>query len=194
MEHKTGSSEESHRKLGERIQQRSDCVASTKSKYPATSSANLSAHLEAFAKAVAEGSSHVRAAEICGRKRGSASFLYAQPGVQERIAELQMIAKNATEKAVTENAIRMRRVVDIDRNEIVMLLADLARSENEPGAVRVRALNVLSRIFMLQARTLKDLEEFYGWFSDEMEDYAETGQVPVRLRPFMGEGETEAAS
>src|ERR1700676_227803 len=59
---------------------------------------NLDPHLEVFAKAVAEGFSHVEAAEICGRKPGSASFLYRQPGVQERIAELRSLAKYATEK------------------------------------------------------------------------------------------------
>src|SRR5579864_7319642 len=96
MEHKTQRYEESRRNSDERIQQSFDCVDLTKTKDPATSRANLAAHLEAFAKAVAEGSSHVRAAEICGRKRGSASFLYAQPGVKERIAELQTIAKNAS--------------------------------------------------------------------------------------------------
>lgn len=159
-----------------------------------TTRPNLPAHLEVFAKAVAEGSSHVQAAEMCGRAPGSASFLYAQPGVKDRIAELRALAKNATEKAVTENAIRMRRVVDIDRNEVVMLLADIARNQSLPAAARVRALNVLSRIFMLLVRDLKDLKEFGGWFSDEMEEYAETGETPARLRPFMGEGEGEAAS
>jgi hypothetical protein len=81
---------------------------------------NLDPHLEVFAKAVAEGFSHVEAAEICGRKPGSASFLYRQPGVQERIAELRSLAKYATEKAVTENAIRVIRPIDTDRNEIIM--------------------------------------------------------------------------
>jgi len=157
-------------------------------------SPNLAAHLEEFAKAVAEGSSHVEAAEICGRKRGSASFLYDQPGVKERIAQLENLVKNATEKAVTENAIKMRRLVDIDRNEIVMRLADIARSDKERGVVRVRALSVLAEIFMLKAKTVKDLQQFYGWFSDELENYAETGKVPERLRPIVDEGETETAS
>jgi hypothetical protein len=72
---------------------------------PATVPA-LAAHLEMFAKAVAEGDSHVEAAVICGRKRGSASFLYAQPGVKERIAELKTIARDATEKAIVNNRSR----------------------------------------------------------------------------------------
>jgi hypothetical protein len=39
--------------------------------------APLVSHLEIFSKAVAEGHSHVEAAEICGRSRGSASSLAA---------------------------------------------------------------------------------------------------------------------
>jgi hypothetical protein len=65
--------------------------------------APLVPHLEIFSKAVAEGHSHVEAAEICGRSRGSASSLYTRPGVKERIAELRAIAATANEKAVAEN-------------------------------------------------------------------------------------------
>lgn len=62
----------------------------------------LAAHLEMFAEAVAEGASHVDAAVRCGRKPGSASFLYAQPGVKDRIAELKTIARNATENVMAK--------------------------------------------------------------------------------------------
>jgi hypothetical protein len=193
MEDKNQRTKESIRQSVERNQGSPDEVPRINAHDPPTTRHNLAAHLEAFAKAVAEGSSHVVAAVKCGRKRGSASFLYAQPGVRERIAELQTLAKNAAEKAVAENATRGRRQIDIDRNEIVMLLADIARSENQPGVTRVRALAVLSRIYMLEAKSIKDVESFYGWSSDELEEYEKTGRVPVRFRQLLGEGETETA-
>jgi hypothetical protein len=158
---------------------------------PATVPA-LAAHLEMFAKAVAEGASHVEAAVVCRRKRGSASFLYAQPGVKERIAELKTIARHATEKAMARDAIRLSGAVDIDRNEIINILTEIARDTQQPGRVRAYAANVLSKIFMLQPKNLKELKSFYGWTSDELEEYSETGEIPVRIRQLFGEGGTEA--
>jgi uncharacterized protein (UPF0147 family) len=140
---------------------------------------NLDARLETFAKAVAEGASHVKAAVICGRKQGSASYLVAQPGVRERIAELQTIARNASEKAMAENANKVSGPVDIDRNEIIDILTEIARDKNQPARVRVYAANVLSRIFMLQPKSLKDVESFYGWSLTELKEYAETGKKPA---------------
>jgi uncharacterized protein (UPF0147 family) len=159
---------------------------------PAATVPALAAHLETFAKAVAEGASHIKAAVTCGRRPGSASFLYAQPGVKERIAELQTIARNATEKALAENANKLRGAVDINRNEIINILTEIARDTQQPGRVRVHAANVLSKIFMLQPKNLKELKSFYGWTSDELEEYGETGEVPVRIRQLFGEGGTEA--
>jgi hypothetical protein len=153
---------------------------------------HLAPHLEVFAKAVAEGSSHVQAAVICERSRGSASDLYARPGVRERIAEFRAAAAKASEKAVAENATLKRRRVDVERNEIIMCLADIARSETEPAAVRIRAWAVLSRIFMLEAKTLNDLKQFYGWNSDELEEYDRSGRIPRRFRPLLDDGSDEA--
>ena len=148
-----------------------------------TTSPNLAPHLEVFAGAVAEGYSHVQAAVMCGRARGSASFLFDQPGVQERIAELQTLAKNATEKEVAENAIRMIRPIDTDRNEIIMGLVDIAREKNAPYAARVRAWTVLTDIFMLRARTLRDISEYYGYTEDELEQATlDPNFIPERFR------------
>jgi|SRR5580704_5603604 hypothetical protein len=174
-------------KLMEHKKKRSDNVQEAPATVPA-----LAAHLDTFAKAVAEGASHVEAAVICGRKRGSASFLYAQPGVKERIAELKTIARNATEKAIAHNAANLSGAVDIDRNEIINILASIARDPQQPGRVRVYAANELSKIFMLQPKNLKELKSFYGWTSDELEEYGETGEIPVRIRQILGEGGTEA--
>jgi uncharacterized protein (UPF0147 family) len=174
-------------KLMEHKKKRADNLQGVPATVPA-----LAAHLEMFAKAVAEGDSHVEAAVICGRKRGSASFLYAQPGVKERIAELKTIARDATEKAIVNNAAKLSGAVDIDRNEIINILTEIARDPQQPGRVRVYAANVLSKIFMLQPKNLKDLKSFYGWTSDELEEYGETGEIPVRIRQLFGEGGTEA--
>lgn len=118
----------------------------------ATTSPNLKPHLEMFAKAVAEGSSHVDAAEICGCARGSANYLFNEPGVQERIAELGAIARNASEKAVAEKAIRVIRKITIDRNDIIMGLVDCTNAPRTiPAAilaVRVKAWSVLADIFL----------------------------------------------
>ena len=67
-----------------------------------TNKAPLVAHLEKFAKAVADDHSHVKAAILAGRAPGSASFLYRQPGVKDRIAELLTIKKKATEEEVAK--------------------------------------------------------------------------------------------
>jgi hypothetical protein len=79
------------------------------------------------------------------------------------------------------------RKIDIDRNDIVMGLVDIARSESEPGAVKVRAWAELAEIFLLKAKNLKELTEFYGWTSDEIEYFAQTGQYPERLRSYLGD-------
>jgi hypothetical protein len=185
MERKKQHTEESSRKPIERNRESADYAARTQAQDPPATRPNLPAHLEAFAKAVAEGCSHVQAAEMCGLKRGSASFLYARPGVQERIAELQTLAKNATEKAVTENAIKAFRQIDIGRNDIIMGLVDCARDEKtEIGrlGVRVKAWLGLADIFMLRAKTIRDLSEFYGWIDDEIYEFRQNDTIPERFR------------
>ena len=117
--------------------------------------------------------------------RGSASFLYEQPGVQERIAELRILAKNATEKAVTENAIRMIRPITIDRNDIIMGIVDCINDKKTPVArllMMMRRWSLLADIFMLRAKTLKDLADFYGWTEDEIVEFGKTLTIPERLR------------
>src|ERR1035441_327074 len=71
----------------------------------------LAAHLQKFAEAVADDHSHVEAAILAGRARGSASFLYRQPGVKDRIAELLAIKKKASEEAVAKSAVMKRHAV-----------------------------------------------------------------------------------
>jgi hypothetical protein len=128
--------------------------------------------------------SEVRNKTIC-LQNFAGPFLYARPGVQERIAELQTLAKNATEKAVTENAIKAIRQIDIGRNDIIMGLVDCARDEKtEIGrlGVRVKAWLGLADIFMLRAKTIRDLSEFYGWTDDEIYEFRQNDTIPERFR------------
>src|SRR5690349_5927970 len=79
----------------------------------------LAPHLEAFAKAVADGHPAIEAAVIAGRSRGSASYMRQRTGVAERIAEFQKIKQIANEKAVAENTESTIPPVRITRNHII---------------------------------------------------------------------------
>lgn len=143
---------------------------------------HLTSHLEVFAKAVAEGSSHVEAAVICGRKRGSASFLYAQPGVKQRIAELRTIKQRANEKALAETANGMRYPrVTVTRNHIINGLAHEARTAKSACA-RVSAWQVLADIYLLRARNIREVADFCGWTDEDLDEYIKNGILPARFR------------
>lgn len=163
----------------------------------ATTRTSLPAHLEKFAKTVAEGFSHVEAAELCGRARGSASYLYKQPGVQDRIAEIEAITKKATDEAVTERVIRVIRKITIDRNDIIMGLVDCTNAPRTiPAAilgVRVKAWSVLADIFLLRAKTLQDLANLHGWTTDELDAFAADRTIPERFRSILSVSQIESA-
>jgi hypothetical protein len=47
----------------------------------------------------------------------------------------------------------------------------------ESESARVSAWNYLAEIFLLiKAKNLRDLNDFYGWTTDELENYAKTGK------------------
>jgi hypothetical protein len=142
-------------------------------------------HLEIFSKAVAEGHSHVEAAEICGRSRGSASSLYTRPGVKESIAELRAIAATANEKAVAENGRQEVPVIHFTRNHIIIGIQKLAR-EARSERVRLAACSKLAEIFTLLPRQTKDLNDFYGWTDDELEYFIHNKEFPPRIRMLLG--------
>jgi hypothetical protein len=54
--------------------------------------------------------------------------------------------------------------------------------------MRVKAWSVLADIYMLRAKSLQDLANFYGWSADELEAWAKNGTVPVRFRHLFGPG------
>ena len=141
--------------------------------------APLAAHLEKFAKAVAEDHSHVEAAILAGRAPGSASFLYRQPGVKDRIAELLALKKKENEGEVATSALRKRRSDDIDEEEIRDLLADIGRSKTEQSRDRIRALTALPKIS--RNKRPEDLKA-HGWSASEIDELYATGRIPTRLQ------------
>lgn len=153
----------------------------------------LKPHLEKFCQVVAEGYSHVEAAEIAGRSRGSASYLFARPGVIDRIRELRLLVQSATEEEVAIRAGRAESIVNITRNDIINGLHHEALTAKSSCA-RVTAWRGLAEIYMLYPKTLKDVEDFYGWTDEEIEEYAKTGKVPDRLRDLLAGGETPRLS
>jgi hypothetical protein len=148
----------------------------------------LAPHLEKFAKAVAEDHSHVQAAILAGRAPGSASFLYRQLGVRERIAELLAIKKKENEEDVANGARRPQRPVDIDEGEIIMHLADIGRSKTESSKDRIRAFSELSKILKTKGPTTL---KAYGWSANEIAEFFNTGRIPTRLLHLLGAGTAE---
>jgi hypothetical protein len=56
----------------------------------------------------------------------------------------------------------------------------------------VSAVLGLADIFLLRARNIKELENFYGWTTEELKTYSETGETPPRLRRFLEAGDGAA--
>jgi hypothetical protein len=106
----------------------------------------LAPHLEQFAKAVAKGASHVAAAVMVGRRRGSASFLYAQPGVKERIADLAKLARDASEEEAAKSKLKTISPNNMDHNEIAERFAAIARSPDASMTEQIRALSHLAEM------------------------------------------------
>ena len=102
-----------------------------------------------------------------------------------REALLQETAKESAKKIVRE--------VTLDRNDIIMGLADIAQ-KGESERARVAAWLGLADIYMLRAKNVRDVNEFYGWTADELERYAVTGEVPERFRSTFSEIESPETS
>jgi len=142
----------------------------------------LASHLEAFAKAVADGYSHVEAAVACGRAEGSASYLYRRPGVKQRIAELLAIKARSNEEELVESANGMKYPrVTVTRNHIINGLALEARTAKSACA-RVSAWQVLADIFLLRAKNIQEVMDFIGWTNEELQEFATLGTIPARIR------------
>jgi hypothetical protein len=73
------------------------------------------------------------------------------------------------------------RQIDIGRNEIIMLAADIAR-RGESESARVSAIAQLITVFGLSPKHDKDTDLFAGWSQEELDSYASTGELPERVR------------
>lgn len=109
------------------------------------------------------------------------SQLMAKPHIREA-CKLKLAA------LIDESGRRLARTVDIGRNEIIMLNADIARLGDSDSA-RVSALRELKDIFGLSAKNDRDTDMFAGWSETELDEYANTGLVPnsVAARAVSGQ-------
>jgi hypothetical protein len=160
------------------------------SKESPTNKAPLAAHLEKFAKAVAEDHSHVEAAILAGRAPGSASFLYRHPGVKDRIAALLAIMKKKNEEAAAKSAVKTHREGDIENGEVRKHLGNIALDPTEPTSQRVRALIALPKI--PKDKRPEDLKA-HGWSANEIAELFAAGRIPTRFLPLQGAGTAEGA-
>jgi hypothetical protein len=81
-------------------------------------------------------------------------------------------------RAVARRAFGVHRQITIDRNDIIMGLADIAQQSHSDRA-RVAAPLGLADIFFLRATSTADLKSFIGWTADEIDRFILT----LRLRP-----------
>ena len=98
--------------------------------------------------------------------------------MQERISELQEIAREETNKELARRAFGVHRQITIDRNDIIMGVADIAQQSHSDRA-RVAAQLGLAYIFLVRATSTADLKSFTGWTADEIDNFILT----LRLRP-----------
>jgi len=103
---------------------------------------------------------------------------------------LKIPARRA-EYSLTENAASPFHA-EPRHNDIIMILADIAQDPAQLGSTRVSAVLGLADIFLLRARNIKELENFYGWTTEELKTYSETGETPPRLRRFLEAGDGAA--
>jgi hypothetical protein len=145
----------------------------------------LPKHLEIFAQSVADGYTVREAAKRCGRAEGSGGYLNSLPNVQLRVAEIRRaMAKAAEDVAASEMGDQIRSV-NITREDVMEGLADIARNGRSESA-RVAAYNSIADVLMMKARNLRDLENFYGWTTDELKNFAQNGVIPERFQHLKG--------
>jgi hypothetical protein len=141
----------------------------------------LPKHLELFAQCIADGYTVRDAAKQSGRAEGSGGYLSNRPEVKRRVAELRTAMAKAAEGAAATKTYDMYCKIDVSRNLIIMGLVDIARNGTSESA-RVSAWNHLAEIYMMKAKSLHDVENFRGWTDDELLDYADSSEIPERLR------------
>jgi hypothetical protein len=136
---------------------------------------------ERYAQLRADGKKQTVASKACGFSLTAVKRWEKRADVKARIA---FLVGETSEKP------KQLRLIDINRNDIIMGLADVAR-EGKSERARVAAWSTLADIFMLKPKSLKELQEFYGWSVEEIQYFSETGgKIPPRLKPLLGDGGT----
>lgn len=159
---------------------------------PSTSVTALPKHLELFAQAVADGCNVREAAKRSGRKEGSGGYLNSRADVTRRVAEIRSAMAKAAENEAARKMVGQCRSIDIDRNDIIMGLADIAMSGSTPAGARVSAWLGLADIFLLRPKKIEDVKLFAGWTEDELSEFALTGVVPARIASLLGSNSIDA--
>lgn len=147
----------------------------------------LPKHLEDFAQHIHAGSTQRAAAEKIGRSPSSGKYLASLPAVRKRIAEIK---EEYGKALISKRVDRTIREIDIDQNDIIMGLADIARDVKATNGARVSAYLGLADIYMLRAKNVRDVRDFYGWNATELREYAVNGTIPARFQLLVGAGES----
>lgn len=145
---------------------------------------------EQYARLMAQGAKQVDALKICKISKNTAGRWNKEPAVKARINYLV----NQTLKDQRTECRKEYRKITIDRNDIIMGMADLAQNPLTRDSARVTAWSKLADIFCLVPRSLEDVKEFYGWTEEELDEYRRTeGEfVPERFKPYFGTREMDA--
>jgi hypothetical protein len=145
---------------------------------------------EKYARLKAQGAKQVDALKICKISKNTAGRWEKDSAVQARINYLV----NQTLEDQRSECKKEYRKISIDRNDIIMGLADLAGNPLTRDSARVAAFGKLADIFCLVPRSLRDAKEFYGWTEEELDEYRRTeGEfVPERFKPHFGTSEMDA--
>lgn len=150
----------------------------------------LPGHYEQFCQLMAGGKIGVReAGEKIGLTASSGKRLSVRADIRQRIEEIKKqyggdLTRNRVQKTLRE--------IDIDQNDIIMGLADIARDVFASKAARVSAYLGLADIYMLRAKNIREVKDFYGWTATELREYAIAGTVPARFQLLEGSSESPA--
>lgn len=137
---------------------------------------------EKYAAARASGVRVTAAARECNIHRGTASRWERDLAVQARRRFLvdQDRADEHKEKSGTY------REITINRNDIIMGLADIAQDPGAPARARVAAFVALADIFLIRPRNIEELRRGIGWTEEEHEYFQITKLVPPRISVLTG--------
>jgi uncharacterized protein (UPF0147 family) len=116
---------------------------------------------------------------------------------QSRLERIEKLEQNLSDKTRAQQVAlavtpavpageRPIRPITIDSNDVIMGFADIAQDARQPGGARVAAWNIIAEIFLLKAKSIKDIRNFHGWTTDELKDYAVDGIIPERFRLLLG--------